>query len=76
MNRVSRLVLVSALAIAASWLSAPNVHASGWCQIWCDNGRVVSGGTDSYGQCLQAALANCDGGGGTFCYTGEPCQTW
>lgn len=76
MNRLSRLLLVAALAIAATWLSAPSAQAAGYCQIWCDNGRVVSGYNDSYGDCLQAALANCDGGGGTFCYSGYPCQSW
>lgn len=76
MNRLSRLVLVAALAVTASWLSAFQASASGFCQIWCDNGRIVSGDSASYGDCLQSALANCDGGGGTFCYSGYPCQSW
>jgi len=75
MKRMSRLVLVFVLLVAASWVSAPNASAAGLCQIWCDNGRVVSGTSDTYQDCLQSFLGNCDGGGGTFCYTGYPCQS-
>jgi hypothetical protein len=77
-KKAFRLAALLGVLLATGWPSVPEASAGGMCRIWCDNGIVVEGYSDSYEECQQSFLGNCSQWGwygGTFCYDSYPCQT-
>jgi hypothetical protein len=79
-QRALRLTALLGVLAVSGVLSVPRASADpDNCFVWCDNGITVQGLETSFQSCQAVFAANCNQQGtygGTFCFTGSPCQTY